>query len=445
MRTSTRRTTAAKRRSDVASVDEGTTRYFASLLKLELDEEGLGSRKAAIAESLRQRGARPGKTDGRGGLLMQIPSSTTSGSSGSSGGWCSGYAAISALGARLTVDPAPGVAGPLAGPLPLAGPPDDDPPVVHGRRGAIARSSGRIPRPASCRSRTSWHITRSSSASGRSISGSTTTPVASASAGGSRFRSHSSSFSRWGWRSWRGGPDLWASGPAPLPRRVLSVFLPAAYPWLMTFGLMGLFRRFCPVESPTMRYLSDSAYWLYLAHLPLIIAAQYVVRDWPLPALAKFLLIVVVVTSFLLWTYETLVRYTWLGRFLNGRARPPRARLVCPPSSREAGPCYGMTMTSRREKCPDWLIVAPRGGAGLRPGLPPPRISPAPPRPSRAEGASSTQVFPKAAIQAAWLIRRRDTAPITAMIPRPPRMTLEGSGTAVPVISGFRYTPLAFS
>ena len=93
----------------------------------------------------------------------------------------------------------------------------------------------------------------------------------------------------------------------------------------MTFGLMGLFRRFCPVESPTMRYLSDSAYWLYLAHLPLIIAAQYVVRDWPLPALAKFLLIVAVVTAFLLWTYQTLVRYTWLGRFLNGpRVRPAR-------------------------------------------------------------------------------------------------------------------------
>ena len=115
-------------------------------------------------------------------------------------------------------------------------------------------------------------------------------------------------------------------GLAPLPRRVLSVALQAAYPWLITFGLMGLFRRVCPVESPRMQYLSDSAYWLYLAHLPLIIAAQLAVKDWPIPALAKFLLIVAVVTSFLLWTYQTMVRYTWLGRFLNGpRARPARA------------------------------------------------------------------------------------------------------------------------
>ena len=76
---------------------------------------------------------------------------------------------------------------------------------------------------------------------------------------------------------WSGPPGV---GLAPLPRRTLAILLQAAYPWLMTFGLMGLFRRACSAESPTMRYLSDSAYWLYLAHLPLIIAAQYVqVRD----------------------------------------------------------------------------------------------------------------------------------------------------------------------
>src|SRR4029077_1344055 len=56
---------AANRRGetplDGASLDVGTTRYFASLLQLELNEDGLGRRKAAIAESLRERGARAGR------------------------------------------------------------------------------------------------------------------------------------------------------------------------------------------------------------------------------------------------------------------------------------------------------------------------------------------------------------------------------------------------
>jgi peptidoglycan/LPS O-acetylase OafA/YrhL len=122
------------------------------------------------------------------------------------------------------------------------------------------------------------------------------------------------------------------TGPASLglgsqALRILSITLQAAFPWLMTFGLMGMFRRICPVENPTMRYLSDSAYWLYVAHLPLIVAAQYAVRDWPIPAVPKFLLIVTVVTAFLLWTYQVMVRYTWIGRFLNGpRTRPERAK-----------------------------------------------------------------------------------------------------------------------
>ena len=310
----------------VATIGEGTTRSIASLLEIELAEEGLGSRKAAIAEYLRQRGATAGRTAGVADLLMEIPLFSHL--------WflwflwwlVLGLAAVSTLGCAIAGDPDARVAGPLARSLPLAGPPDDDSPVVHGTRAALTCPSGRMAPPARCRSRTFWRITQSSSASGRSYFG---------------FGDRSG---RVGERWWpplsiallvvfplgmvltEAWPGPLGVRPDPLPLRVLAVFLQVAYPWLMTFGLMGLFRRFCPVESPKMRYLSDSAYWLYLAHLPLIIAAQYEVRDWPLPALAKFLLIVAVVTAFLLWTYQTLVRYTWLGRFLNGpRVRPARA------------------------------------------------------------------------------------------------------------------------
>ena len=102
-----------------------------------------------------------------------------------------------------------------------------------------------------------------------------------------------------------------------------AVVLQAIYPWTMAFGFMGLFRRVCARESTTIRYLSDSSYWLYLAHVPLIIGAQLMVRDWPLPSGLKFGLVLVGVTGLLLVVYRYLVRYTGLGRLLNGpRARP---------------------------------------------------------------------------------------------------------------------------
>jgi peptidoglycan/LPS O-acetylase OafA/YrhL len=108
--------------------------------------------------------------------------------------------------------------------------------------------------------------------------------------------------------------------------RPISVALQTIYVWTMTFALMGLFRKLLTQESKTFRYLSDSSYWLYLAHLPLIMAAQLAVRDWQLPAIVKFGLVCVVVSGFLLLTYQTLVRYTWLGTLLNGpRRRPEKA------------------------------------------------------------------------------------------------------------------------
>ena len=95
------------------------------------------------------------------------------------------------------------------------------------------------------------------------------------------------------------------------------------YVWMMIVGCMGLFRALLPAENQCARYLSDSAYWLYLAHMPLVFIAQALVANWPLPAFVKLLLVCVGVIGFLLFTYHYLVRYTWIGRLLNGpRQRP---------------------------------------------------------------------------------------------------------------------------
>jgi hypothetical protein len=107
------------------------------------------------------------------------------------------------------------------------------------------------------------------------------------------------------------------------PNRLIAAVAQVIYVWAMTFGMIGLFRKFMNSESKTMRYISDSSYWLYVAHLPLVIFVQGLVRDWAMSPFLKFTLVCGVSTGILLLTYQTLVRYTWLGSLLNGpRTRP---------------------------------------------------------------------------------------------------------------------------
>jgi surface polysaccharide O-acyltransferase-like enzyme len=315
---------------DLAIVDEPTTIYFAAALGLDVEKVGLGKRKGAIAEYLRSHGAVVGKSSGIGSLLVQTPVFGHL--------WflwylwwlVLGFAAVTAIAsvvrlpatwlpARLVISPAhylwlipltmiPQAFMGDAGHSPSFGPDTSTGllPMPHVFAyyaiffgfGAIYfgydDSTGRISN--------HWRLALA-------IGLLVIFPLAMAfSIGMPGVKVPSIPF------------DL-----SPRVRQPLSVFLQSAYAWLMAFGLMGLFRHLFSTENAKIRYLSDSAYWLYLAHMPLIIAAQYAVRDWPIPAVFKFLGIVIVVTGALLISYETLVRHTWLGRLLNGRrARPPK-------------------------------------------------------------------------------------------------------------------------
>ena len=100
--------------------------------------------------------------------------------------------------------------------------------------------------------------------------------------------------------------------------RLLSVLLQTGYAWLMTLGMIGVFHRFLNWQNQTIRYCADSAYWLYLAHLPLVVWTQGLVRDWPMPALVKFSLVTAGCMVLLVASYQLLVRHTWLGKLLNG-------------------------------------------------------------------------------------------------------------------------------
>jgi len=114
-------------------------------------------------------------------------------------------------------------------------------------------------------------------------------------------------------------------GLATMQSPAASALPQVLYAWLMSFAAIGFFRWLVPAESRTWRYLSDSAYWLYLAHMPVVIVLQQYSRSWPLPGTLKFFLITTLATAILLVSYQLLVRHTPLGLLLNG-PRPRHGR-----------------------------------------------------------------------------------------------------------------------
>ena len=93
----------------------------------------------------------------------------------------------------------------------------------------------------------------------------------------------------------------------------------ALFVWLMIFGLIGVFRTFFSGESLKIRFVSDSAYWLYIAHLPLIQVLQIWVSEWPVSSVFKLVFVCLVTTALLLLSYRYLIRYTPIGTMLNGK------------------------------------------------------------------------------------------------------------------------------
>jgi hypothetical protein len=100
---------------------------------------------------------------------------------------------------------------------------------------------------------------------------------------------------------------------------LISGVFQVSFAWSMSFGLIGLLNRYLKHENATLRYLSDSAYWLYIAHHPLVALFQSISRPWDLPALIKWGMVCLALMTTLLVSYHFLVRDKWIGWILNGR------------------------------------------------------------------------------------------------------------------------------
>jgi glucans biosynthesis protein C len=88
------------------------------------------------------------------------------------------------------------------------------------------------------------------------------------------------------------------------------------------FGWMGCFVRFFNLPSPRIRYVADASYWIYVTHLPLVVALQVWWVHSGMPWWIQVPLVNVVAFVVLLASYHVCVRFTWVGGWLNNRRWP---------------------------------------------------------------------------------------------------------------------------
>jgi len=92
----------------------------------------------------------------------------------------------------------------------------------------------------------------------------------------------------------------------------------------LSFGFIGFFLRWLSARNNVVRYLSDSSYWIYLAHYPLVIALQVALDPWSAHWSVKIAVITLAALMILLLSYQVLVRHSWVGVLLSGPRKTPQ-------------------------------------------------------------------------------------------------------------------------
>ena len=99
----------------------------------------------------------------------------------------------------------------------------------------------------------------------------------------------------------------------------LVIVLKATCAILFSYGFIGLSEVKFGTDSHTWRWLSDSAYWVYLVHLPIVTMITFAMFSISIPVEIKFIVSIVLTSVIGVVTYKYLVRGTVIGLLLNGK------------------------------------------------------------------------------------------------------------------------------
>jgi len=98
---------------------------------------------------------------------------------------------------------------------------------------------------------------------------------------------------------------------------VCEVFI-AVY---MTIYCLLLGRKFLNKQNSALKLISDSSYWVYLFHLPVLLMIQFALTDVEINMWLKFFISTFVTFLTAMLSYLLLVRWTPIGWILNGRKK----------------------------------------------------------------------------------------------------------------------------
>ena len=98
-----------------------------------------------------------------------------------------------------------------------------------------------------------------------------------------------------------------------------AVVVHAFCTWALIYAFLGGALRLFDRESPWTLYASQSAYWVYLVHMPFVCFAAWMLAPVDLPGLVKALAVIAFTTIMCFASYHYLVQRTWVSRFLSGK------------------------------------------------------------------------------------------------------------------------------
>lgn len=107
--------------------------------------------------------------------------------------------------------------------------------------------------------------------------------------------------------------------------RFYGLFTVGIVCWLTLFGIWGVLARYVRKESRVLRYLADASFWIYLVHIPFLVALQSTLSTTGLPMPARWGLAVSGTLALALGTYA-LVRESRRLLKVHRAHRVPRQR-----------------------------------------------------------------------------------------------------------------------